>query len=145
MKNGAMDSFFFSLSGAAIWTPLDSMDSQEFSAGKARGALEFRLSGAGHRGIMGRILPPMGNPGIGAEGRNNISHQEGISYVWEGSTYNVFTNWLVVWNICYFCTYWEESSQLTNIFSEELKPPNSKYSIGFTHFYPGCNNVGKYL
>ena len=25
-------------------------------------------------------------------------------------------DWLVVWNIFYFCIYWEESSQLTNIF-----------------------------
>ena len=24
--------------------------------------------------------------------------------------------WLVVWNIFYFCIYWEQSSQLTNIF-----------------------------
>ena len=31
--------------------------------------------------------------------------------------------WLVVWNIFYFSTYWESSSQLTNIFSEGLKPP----------------------
>ena len=31
--------------------------------------------------------------------------------------------WLVVWNIFYFPIYWEWSSQLTNIFQREFKPP----------------------
>ena len=49
------------------WTPW----TQEFSAGKARGALEFWLSGAGHRGIMGRktTLETL----IGTEGRNKLT------------------------------------------------------------------------
>jgi hypothetical protein len=40
-----------------------------------------------------------------------------------------FLFWLVVWNIFYFSIYWEELSQLTNIFQKGLKPPTSFFLV----------------
>ena len=70
---------------------------------------------------------------IPISGHSNSKNDDELFWVGVSQCHKQLYHWLVVWNIAYVSIYWEQEPQLTNIFSEGLKPPTS-YSLCLQFF-----------